>query len=225
MIRVRLSLLLLLGITTTNAAHATALSLQGRVANPELVRRYFGTTDKVAVWLSDMSEGRVVSRALLGPEGRTFTLQLPDTLGRHVRPYEICDGPTMTPSGVRTYTPETLMLYHRSLNRALGPVVQTDDPRDPTKSTTYIYSDRAARIQGRCTNLNQQYDLTLRPGWNPVTTTSRVTRTGNTLFIARATENLPFWVTDSLKFDKVDRVLPASFFQTSQERTSSAPRR
>jgi len=200
-------------VSLSGAAGAVSLALPGRIANPDAVKSYFGTLDGVVLWLSNMRDGKVVGRAVIDPHDGSFHLPLPITPPTPHRPYEVCPGPSVKPARILTYTPETMMLYNRRTDKAIGPVMQADNPRNPTRIVNYVYSATPASVRGRCDSMNIEYHLKLRRGWNAVETSSVSTPRGMTVLVRNATTRLPFWVTGDLKFTQVRQVLPASFFQ------------
>ncbi|WP_425146492.1 hypothetical protein [Deinococcus sp.] len=88
-------------------------------------------------------------------------MNIPDAQRLGLKLFEACDGVKLS-APVRVYQTETILLYNNTLNRAVGPVIQADRLKDPTKVVRWLYSDRVADIRGRCTGLNTSYKLTLR---------------------------------------------------------------
>lgn len=205
-----LSCLAVLLVSALGPSAGAVTYLKAELRNPEVAARFFGN-DTMFVWLSNLGDGRVVSRAKV--EGGAFTLAIPEKPANvKYRRYEVCDGVRVRAKApVLTYTPETMMLYNRATDRAIGPIIQADDPRTPTRTVQYLYSTAPASIVGRCTYLNQEYRLKLRRGWNVVLHVQGQGRERYT--VTNATQALPFWVQGDLKFEKVSRVLPPSFFR------------
>ncbi|ADV67435.1 hypothetical protein [Deinococcus maricopensis] len=192
---------------TLLAPSASAVAILGHLSNAAVLPSLMGTDQDVYVWLTNMTQGRVVSRAAL--KDGTFLLNIPAALALPTRPLDVCSGVTVKPARVPVYQTETLVLYNRAHDRLLGPLVQADDPRTPTRIVRWMYSDVAATVQGRCTGLNTTYNLKLRKGWNGVMTVS----TSGNFHVTNPDRNLPYWLLGDLKLDQASRTLPASFFR------------
>ncbi|GGS28538.1 hypothetical protein [Deinococcus knuensis] len=161
------------------------LSIAGQVRNPAAAAQV--GPSQVRVLLTNLGQGFLVGIGTL--DGTRFSLRVPDSFRPPVTPLSVCPGVSVTPATPRTYTAETLLIYHQGRNAA-ATLIQADDPTDPTRRGQWVFSDRAATLRGRCTGLNTHYDLTLTQGWNAVTT---VTHSGR-FEITNATTNLPYWV-------------------------------
>ena len=166
-----------------------------------------GASTDVDVWLTNLAQGNVVSRAAL--HGDSFFLNIPTSLNLPLTPLDLCDGVSVTPKRVPVYQTETLLLYNRAQDRLVGPLIQADDARNPTRIVRWMYSDVAATVKGRCEGLNTSYDLKLRRGWNGVMTES----VSGHFRVLNPDRNLPYWVLGDLKFERASRTLPASFFR------------
>ncbi|MFC4453704.1 hypothetical protein [Deinococcus sonorensis] len=189
------------------APPASALGIQGQLANPAVVSRLMGSSSGVYVFLTSVASGTVAGLAPL--TGDHFYLQVPDTQPRRLAALEICDGPTLS-AHPRVYQAETMLLYSKALNRVVGPLIQADDPANPSRTVRWMYSDRAAAIQGQCRGLSTRYDLTLRQGWNAVMTVNDDAR----LTYSNARQRLPYWVQGNLTLNNARSVLPAGFFNS-----------
>ncbi|MDP9764529.1 MULTISPECIES: hypothetical protein [Deinococcus] len=168
---------------------AGAVSIDGRLGNPGTVTQALGGSD-LLVLLASFSDGRIVGTSPL--TGGLFSLSIPNDFAPRLSPMNLCAGVKATPSEPRTYTAETLLVYQARRN-VVATMTQADSATDPTRRTQWVYSDRAARIQGRCTGLNTRYSLTLRQGWNPVMTVSR----SGDFQVTNATPGLPYWVQET----------------------------
>lgn len=179
-----LGLLALTGATLTGAAQAVTIG--GHLGNAGKVTQTVGDSN-VRVLLANFADGRVVGVSTLS-DG-LFSLSVPQNFRPKTAPMNVCPGVKATPSEPRTYTAETLLVYHAGRNQA-AVLMQADSPTDPTRRTQWVYSDRAATLRGQCTGLNTHYNLKLRQGWTPIMT---VSNSGN-FMVTNATPGLPYWV-------------------------------
>lgn len=190
---------------------ALATGIRGQLGNPQDVGRLMGQTDDVYVLFASFTQASVVGRGEL-KEGRFF-LEIPEAQTLKLRPYDACDGVLPT-APIRVYQTETVLLYNNRLNRAIGPLIQADTPTDPARVVHWIYSDKTARLLGRCSGLNTRYDLSLKAGWNAVLTVSD--RSNGALTYTNLHESLPYWLSNQFKFDNARSVLPAAFFKVQK---------
>lgn len=165
---------------------AQGVTIDGHLRETRQITRAVGD-ENVRVLLANFSQDKIVGVSTL--RGRNFSLAVPDGFHPRTAPMNLCPGVRATPSEPRTYTAETLLVYHAGHNRA-ATLMQADSPTDPTRRTQWVYSDRPAHIRGRCTGLNTHYDLQIRQGWTAVMTVSK----SGSFMITNATPGLPYWV-------------------------------
>ncbi|MFC4638712.1 hypothetical protein [Deinococcus hohokamensis] len=165
---------------------AGAVAIEGEIRNVAQVQAGLGGQD-VRVLLASLSQGELVGLSTL--RGARFSIDIPASFRPRTVPMNLCPGVTARPSEPRIYTAESLVVYQAGKNSA-ALLMQADHPTDPTRRTQWVYSDRAATIQGRCTGLNSRYDLKLRRGWTAVMTVSEP----GTFRVTNATPGLPYWV-------------------------------
>ncbi len=177
-----------------------AVGLQGQIRNLPFSPSAQGRT---LVLLTHLTEGRLIGMGQLRDEG-LFRVAIPDDFRPPVRPASFCPGVRSSPQEPRTYVAEQLLVFEPSQDR-VRVLSQADHPQHPTRRVQWMYSDRPARVQGRCQGLNTRYDLSLRAGWNAVMT---VSRSGS--FVVRGAEpGLPYWAGEPLS--PARRLFPALF--------------
>ena len=181
---------------------AQAVGIQGHIRNVGPLTQSMGTS-QVMVLLTNLAEGRIVGMGRL--RGTRFDIAIPDGFRPPVRPAAFCAGVRSVPAEPRVYTAESLMVYEPGRNRA-ALLTQADHPTEPTRRSQWMYSDRPATVEGRCTGLNTTYALTLRAGWNAVMTVSEPGR----FTVRNATPGLPYWAATNV-FSGARTMFPALF--------------
>ncbi|ULH14267.1 hypothetical protein MF271_01730 (plasmid) [Deinococcus sp. KNUC1210] len=174
------------------------------------MQRLMGSSDGVYVLFASFTQASVSGRGAL--KNGQFFLTIPDNQQLHLKPFEACDG--VKPSQpIKVYQTETILLYSQALNRTVGPLLQADAPKDPTRVVRWLYSSGNATVLGRCTGLNTSYDLTLHQGWNAVLTATEKQKNGNGQLYTNVREQLPYWLSGDFKLDRARSTLPAAFFE------------
>ena len=173
-----------------------------------------GRSDGVYVLFASFTQSSVVGRGELR-DGKFF-LTIPDTQTLKLRPFEVCDG-VNTSVPIRVYQTETILLYNNDLNRAVGPLTQANTAVNPSKVARWMYSDKPATVLGQCAGLSTSYDLTLKAGWNAVLAVSAAD--SGKLLYTNLNEQLPYWLSGDLRFDRARTTLPAAFFKAQRTLT------
>lgn len=197
-------------IAATLLSAAQAVNIQGTLGNPGDIQRLIGRSAHTFILFASYTQAAVVGRAEV--KNGQFYLDVPDGQALQLHPYRACDGVRLS-APAQVYQTETILLYSNELNRAIGPVLQADRPKNPSKVVQWLYSDRAASVQGQCSGLNTRYDLQLRKGWTAVLSVSRSVGAQIGVTYTNASERLPYWVSGDLRFDRARSTLPAGFFR------------
>ena len=187
---------------------ALAIGIRGTLGNPQDVQRLMGRSDGVYVLFASFTQASVSGRGAL--KNGQFYLEIPDNQHLQLRAFEACEG--VKPSQpIRVYQTETILLYSQALNRTVGPLLQADAPKDPTRVVRWLYSSGNASVLGRCNGVNTRYDLTLHQGWNAVL--SQTQKDGIGQLYTNVREQLPYWLSGDFRLDRARSTLPATFFE------------
>ncbi|GGR20792.1 hypothetical protein GCM10008957_36470 [Deinococcus ruber] len=173
-----------------------------------------GSSDGVYVLFASFTQASVSGRGAL--KNGQFFLNIPDNQPLHLKAFEACDG--VKPSQpIKVYQTETILLYSQALNRTVGPLLQADAPKDPTRVVRWLYSSGNATVLGRCNGVNTRYDLTLHQGWNAVLAETQKDGIGQLYTNVR--EQLPYWLSGDFRLDRARSTLPAAFFEVPRTTT------